>query len=372
MTSTTIDNPSEGGFSTTLATFSAMTLYDALTTEQRARALMPFTSADRDNWDFLPASGRRGLPLRDMTHRQQIMLHQLIGECLTPEAYARVVATISLEHILRQVQAPVFGLSTADFRDPGGYFLSLFGEPQCDATWGWRLVGHHLSLNFTFVEQRWLASTPMLLGAEPARFATWRHLADEEDLGFALLDTFGLEDRAAVIIHPVSPTDFVTKSVRRVADVEFPGSHVVGRYDLVISDEDRKALVYMKGHPRGIAYGAMTSNQRRSFDALLSCYLDRLKPDQAAEQWKVVEEAGRDSLHFAWAGGIAHNEGHYYRIQGPRTLIEFDNSEDNANHIHSVWRDPENDFGDVLLNHVVADHLGSEEHAHPQAAQQFT
>jgi Protein of unknown function (DUF3500) len=355
---TTIDTSASGGFSSTLGTFSAMTLYDAFTTEQRQRVLLPFSSQDRDNWDFLPAAGRRGLALRDMTHRQQIMVHQLVGECLTAEAYSRVVATINLEHILRQLQAPVFGLSTADFRDPGGYFFTLFGEPQCDATWSWRLVGHHLSLNFTFVEQRWLAGTPMLFGAEPARFASWRHLADEEDLGFALLEGFTSAEREEVVIHPVSPTDFVTKSVRRIGDVELPGSHVVGRYDLTISDEDREALKYIKAHPRGVAYGRTAPAQRRAFDTLLACYIDRLKPDQAAEQWKIIDDAGRDSLHFAWAGGLDHEHGHYYRIQGPRTLIEFDNSEDNANHIHSVWRDPRNDFGaDLLLQHVLAEHL---------------
>nr|WP_051047193.1 DUF3500 domain-containing protein [Nocardia asiatica] len=187
---TTIDAPEGGGFSSTLGLFAAMTLFDALTTEQRARVLLPFDHEDRNNWDFLPASGRRGLPLRDITHRQQIMVHQLVGECLTAEAYSKAVATMNLEHILRQIQAPIFGLSTADFRDPGGYFFSFFGEPQCDRTWGWRIVGHHLSLNFTFVQQRWLAATPMMIGAEPGRFGTLRHLADEEDLGFALLGPF--------------------------------------------------------------------------------------------------------------------------------------------------------------------------------------
>jgi hypothetical protein len=370
---TTIDQPANGaGFSSTLGLFSAMTLFDAFTTEQRARALMPFGHDDRNNWDFLPASGRQGLPLRDMTHQQQIMVHQLIGECLTAEAYARAVATINLEHILRQLQAPVFGLSTAAFRDPGGYFFSFFGQPQCDETWSWRLVGHHLSLNFTFVRQRWLAATPMLIGAEPARFATWRHLADEEDLGFKLLDSLSATERDKAVIHSVSPTDFVTKSVRRIRDVEVPGSHVVGRYDLTISDEDRKALTYLKAHPRGVPYGRLGAQARQAFDALLGCYLDRLKPDQAAVQWELIDQRGRDALHFAWAGATGYDGGHYYRIQGPRTLIEFDNSEDGANHIHSVWRDPENDFGaDLLLQHVVEDHLGQDgahNHADESAA----
>nr|WP_043735912.1 DUF3500 domain-containing protein [Nocardia asiatica] len=167
------------------------------------------------------------------------------------------------------------------------------------------------------------------------------------------------------MIHPVSPTDFVTKSVRRIGEVEIPGSHVVGRYDLTITEEDRRALRYLKAHPRGLCRGSMTERAKRAFDALLSCYIDRLKPDQAAAQWAVIDHASRAALHFAWAGGTDYEHGHYYRIQGPRTLIEFDNSEDNANHIHTVWRDPDNDFGaDLLLQHVLEHHVHEEHHDH--------
>ncbi|MCK8646706.1 DUF3500 domain-containing protein [Mycobacterium colombiense] len=359
-----MDRPRDGsGFSTTLGLISAMALFDALTTAQRELALLPFESTDRDNWDFLPACGRQGLPLRGMTVDQQGLLHQLVGECLRTEAYARVVATMNLEYVLRHLQASVFGLATHGFRDPFGYTFAFFGKPELEATWGWRLVGHHLSLNFTFVKQRWLAVTPMMFGAEPARFSTLRHLAEEEDLGFELLRSLRPSELEQAVIHPVSPTDFVTKSVRRIADEEHPGDHVTGRWDLMINDDDRKALKFMKAHPRGVSYGSMSTASQQSFKALLSCYIDRLKPDLAAREWQRIEQKGIDALHFAWAGGQDYDHGHYYRLQGPVTLIEFDNSEDNANHIHTVWRDMENDFGeDLLLEHVVQHHLREHHH----------
>ncbi|WP_063050834.1 DUF3500 domain-containing protein [Nocardia arthritidis] len=359
---TTIDRPEDGaGFATTLALFSAMTLFDSFTAAQRERAVLPFDSEDRDNWDFLPACGREGLSLRDMTVDQQIMVHQLVGECLRPEAYAKVATTMNLEHVLRQLQAKVFGLSTSAFRDPFRYVFSFFGKPELDQTWGWRLVGHHLSLSFTCVQQRWLASTPMMIGAEPGRFSTLRHLSEEEDLGFELLGALTARERDQAIIHDVSPTDFVTKSVRTISDTEVPGWHPTGRYDLVIGDKDREALTFSKAHPRGIPYGELTGTAQQAFKDLLSCYVDRLQPDLAAQEWKRIEKHGLDGLHFAWAGGTDHSKGHYYRVQGPVTLIEFDNSEDNANHIHTVWRDLTNDFGrDLLMEHLLHDHVGAE------------
>lgn len=360
---TTIDHPEDGsGFTTTLALFSAFTLFDSLTTAQRELAVLPFDSEDRDRWDFLPECGRKGLPLRDMTVDQQITVHQLIGECLRPEAYAKVMSTMNLEHVLRQVQARVFGLSTRAFRDPFRYTFAFFGKPELDRTWGWRLVGHHLSLSFTCVEQRWMASTPMMIGAEPGRFSTLRHLSEEEDLGFEVLRALTPTERDQAIIHHVSPADFVTKSVRRISDKEVPGSHATGRYDLIISDQDREALTFSKADPRGISYGAMQGAAQQAFKSLLSCYIDRLQPELATPEWRRIEERGLDGLHFAWAGGTDYDKGHYYRVQGPVTLIEFDNSEDKANHIHTVWRDLTNDFGrDLLMEHLM-DHHVEEQH----------
>jgi hypothetical protein len=350
----------------------AMQLLDAFTTEQRQQAQLPFESDDRDNWDFLPASGRLGLPLRAMTHGQQLLVHRLVGSLLAPEAYARVVTTMGQEHVLRELEAPLMGPSAVEFRDPGGYFFSFFGKPDLEQTWSWRLVGHHLSLNVTVVRQEFVSVTPMLIGSQPGRFGPTRHLGEEEDLGFALLEGLSPSQREQVVIHPVSPVDLVTKSVRRIGDVEYPGYFTVGRHHLQISDEDRKALVYMREHPRGIAYGSLDDGGRAQLRALLECYVERVKPDQAAFQMDRITKAGVDGLHFAWSGATSYDGGHYYRIQGPVTVIEFDNTEDGANHIHAVWRDPDGDFGrDLLLEHVAAEHQGYDQgHVHDWRVEQ--
>ncbi|MFB9679582.1 DUF3500 domain-containing protein [Streptosporangium vulgare] len=349
-----------GDFNVTLITFAAMALYDALDGEQRARALLPFDDADRSNWNFLPASGRAGVPLRDLSFDQGILAHRLIAQCCSERAYAQVVQVISLEHVLRELNLERFGHVAREFRNPGMYFLTFFGRPNPDSVWGWRLVGHHLSLNFTVVNQDHLAVTPFLLGSEPARFGPYRVLGEEEDLGFALLRSLDDGRRARAIIHPVPPADFVTRTVPRIGEVELPDLHGVGRRDAMITEADRQALRYIRSHPRGIAAADLTSGQRRAFDELLECYLDRARPGQVAAEMDRVRAAGYGDLHFAWAGADDHGLGHYYRIQGPVTLIEFDNTEDDANHAHSVWRDPSNDFGeDLLMRHLIEEHRGA-------------
>ena len=182
-------------FNVTLVTFTAMALFDALDGEQRSRVLQPFRDGDRTNWDFVPASGRKGLPLRDMTFDQQILVHRLIAQSTSQKAYAQVVQVISLEHLLREINQDIFGHVARDFRNPGMYFLSFFGQPNLDSVWGWRLVGHHLSLNFTIVNQDYLSATPFLLGSQPGQFGPYRLLGEEEDLGFALLHSLNDEQR---------------------------------------------------------------------------------------------------------------------------------------------------------------------------------
>lgn len=188
-------------FNVTLVTFAAMAVFDRLDGEQRGRVLLPFDDADRTNWNFLPESGRRGVPVRDLGHDQRILLHRLIAQCTSPRAYAQAVQVMSLEHVLREINEPVFGHVAREFRDPGMYFLTFFGQPNPDTGWGWRLVGHHLSLNFTVVGQDVLAGTPFLIGSEPARFGPYRVLGEEEDRGFALLRALDTGQRDRTIIH---------------------------------------------------------------------------------------------------------------------------------------------------------------------------
>ncbi|MFI5957657.1 DUF3500 domain-containing protein [Cryptosporangium sp. NPDC051539] len=349
--------PVPGDFNTTLVTFAAMALCDHFDAGQRLRAVVPLGDANRTHWNFLPESGRRGVALRDMNDVQRYLTHRLIAQCLSVSGYAQVVQVMSLEHVLRELNAPVFGHVAAHFRDPEGYFLTFFDQPQPDSDWGWRLVGHHLSLNFTVAGQDLIAATPLLLGAEPGRLGPFRILGHEEDLGFAVLKCLDGAQAATATIHPTPPPDFASRCVPVLGDEEWPDVHGVGRRDAGITDVDRKALRWVRGTPRGLARARMGAGQQQAFDHLVEAFVARLKPEQAGREMDRIRSAGHDDLHFVWAGSHRPDEPHYFRVEGPVTLIEFDNTEDGANHVHCVWRDPANDFGaDILARHRAAQH----------------
>jgi hypothetical protein len=349
--------PIDGDFNVGAVTFAAMALFDRLDPDQQSRIVVPLEDSNRTNWNFLPESGRRGVPLRDMTGVQRYLTHRLIAQCTSVDGYAKVVQVMSLEHVLRELNMPVFGHVAPFFRDPEGYFLTLFNQPQPDAHWGWRLVGHHLSLNFTIAGQDRLAATPFLLGAEPGRVGPYRILAEEEDRAFALLASLDVDQKRAATIHPVPPADFATRCVPAIGEEEWPDIHGVGRRDAMITDADRYALRYIKRHPRGLSRAAMNSRQAAALDSLLEEFLANLKAEQVGREMDRIRKAGQDELHFVWAGGHSLDVPHYFRIEGPVTLVEFDNTEDDANHVHAVWRDPANDFGhDILREHRLAQH----------------
>lgn len=351
------NRPIDGDFDATAVTFAAMALFDQLDDAQRARIVIPMDDANRTNWNFLPESGRRGVPLRDMNDTQRYLAHRVIAQSMSVTGYAKVVQVMSLEGVLRELNTDVFGHVAPYFRDPQGYFLTFFHQPQPDSNWGWRLVGHHLSLNFTVVGQDRLAVTPLLLGSEPAKLGPFRILGDEEDRAFGLLNSLDPDQVRAATIHPVPPPDFVTRCVPFIGEEEWPDVHGVGRRDAMITDEDRYALRYIKGQPRGLSRAAMTAAQTAAFDELLASFLSNVKDAQIGREMDRIRRADDDQLHFVWAGGHRLDLPHYFRIEGPVTLIEFDNTEDNANHIHAVWRDPSNDFGiDVLAEHRAAQH----------------
>jgi hypothetical protein len=346
----------DGSFDATVVTFAAMGLFDGLTADQRERVLLPFKDPGRTHWNFLPESGRHGLPLAELDRRQEMLAHRLIAESMSIPAYARVVQVMANEHVLRELNLPVFGHVAATFRDARGYFLTFFGQPQPDTTWGWRLVGHHLSVNVTVADGDLVSATPFLLGAEPARFGPFRILGEEEDAAFVLLDSLTTAQQHQTIIHSRPPADFVTRTVATIGEVEYAAYHGVGRRDAMITDEDRQALAYFRAYPRGIRAGDLSAIQRGHFGDVLASFVERARPGLVGfEMDRIAAAGGVEELHFAWAGGTSIDQPHYFRIQGPATLVEFDNAEDNANHVHSVWRDPSNDFGaDLLIQHHLA------------------
>lgn len=340
----------------------AAVLVDSFTQEQRAEARYPFADeASRTDWDFIPKSGRLGLPLWRMDRRQRVLAHQLLASGVALPTYAKVVAIMANEGVLRELQKDFLGLGAGEFRDPEGYCFSFFGKPNFEETWGWRVVGHHVSLTFTIVGGEYLAPTPLLLGAEPAAFGTFAPLADDEELGFRLLQALDAAQLRQALIHEVAPPDVVTRVVARIGAEERPDEREVGLPDYRITDHDREQLRYVRDEPRGIGAAALTAPQREHLGRLIGGYLDRVPAEVAERHRALLDGGGLDRFFFAWAGSAERGNPHYYRIQGPSFLVEFENVQQGGNHIHTVWRDPANDFGyDLLRQHHEEEHGAAE------------
>jgi hypothetical protein len=305
----------------------AQVFLSTLSEEQRRTATYPFADEERFNWHFVPRD-RKGLPLRDMNADQRNAAIGLLKTALSERGMGKAKAIMELEVILKALE----GLPPEnDRRHPEKFYFTVFGTPAEKEAWGWRVEGHHLSLNFTTVTGKVVAETPAFLGANPAIVPSGPQqgkqiLKEESDLGFALLGSFTSEQLQKAVIADNAPNEIVTGN-------------------------NRKAMI---GTPEGIHYAEMTPDQQQMLRQLLELYLGNYQPDLAADLRRKVEKAGMDQLHFAWAGHRKPETGkaHYYRIHSPVILIEYDNSQTNANHVHTVVRDLTNDFGeDALREH---------------------
>ena len=307
---------------------------DSLQPEQKSKAQLVFSNErERRNWHYIPRD-RLGLPLKEMDGAQRAMAHRLVASGLSSGVYARAQTIIQLETVLAELEGPKRRFS----RDPDLYFVSVFGAPVSDEPWGWRFEGHHISLNFTIVDGRLTASTPIFLGANPAHvrhgeMKGTRVLREEEDLARDLLASLDKEQKEIAIVNDEAPPDILTRNLPRVQD------EVV---------------------PEGLSAEAMTRLQREVLEALINVYVTRLPEELAVHEGKKLQDADPLAIHFAWAGKQQRGKGHYYRLQGQNFLAEYDNTQNDANHIHAVWRDLENDFGDDLLQrHYQQGHVQS-------------
>ena len=305
----------------------ALGLLEELEADQRERAQRPFDEAERRDWTYLPGA-RTGLALAEMERHQAKAAHRLLAAGLCLPAYAQVTTIIGLEDVLDELQGGRKG------RHAGDYWTTVFGDPGGDAPWGWRFEGHHVSVNYTIAGDR-LAATPLFLGANPAvvdRAGTpvLAPLHREEDLGRALLEALDETQRARAVISDEAPPDIVTGDRPEV------GGPV---------------------EPLGVSGADLGGEAAELLHGLAATYLGRLPEEVARPRLGRLEEAGVAALHFAWAGDVAPGGPHYYRVQGPRFVAELDNTQDGANHVHTVCRDPDDDFGDDLLSsHYAADH----------------
>src|SRR5215468_3101740 len=316
-------------------TSAATAFLASLTPEQRAQATFEFGSGERSRWNFIPpqAFPRKGLTLKAMTEAQREKAHALLKTGLSQRGYMTAASIMDLESTLGGIEraARGAGLNAESFpREPLEYYISIFGTPSEKEPWGWRVEGHHVSLRFTVVNGSVDVGAPSFFGANPAEVRDGpkkglRILAAEEDPARALVAALDVPQRAKAIIQNVAPNDIVT------------GNKV-----------DINPL-----SPVGILAADLNPPQRQLLMQVVDAYTSAMAADIAADRMNRLTKAGVDKIAFAWAGEIERGRKHYYRVQGPTFLIEFDNTQNDGNHIHSVWRDFSGDFGrDLLREHL--------------------
>jgi hypothetical protein len=309
----------------------AINFLSSLTPEQKARVTFDFPSEERKNWHFIPRE-RKGLPIKDMAPEQRLLAQALLASGLSSRGYEKAVSIMSLDAVLKELEKDKKGGAV---RDPDNYYFSIFGTPGGKDPWGWRFEGHHLSLNYTTAGDAEPAMTPSFFGSNPGEVKTGpragtRILAAEEDLGRTLVKSLTEEQRKLAVLSVPAPKD-ILNDPKRVDPTS----------------------------PEGIPQSQLTPEQTATLVKLVKEYLFRCRPDVAADDWAKVEKAGLDKLHFAWAGGLDRGQPHYYRVQGGHFVLEYDNTQNDANHVHSVWRDFDHDFGvDLLKEHLDAAHSG--------------
>jgi hypothetical protein len=304
----------------------------SLTPELRARTQFPFDADERMNWHFIPLEDpkpRKGVPLREMTSAQKHLAEAVLTAGLSQQGVIKAHTIMSLDQVLKELEAGKKGPE----RDPEKYYVSIFGDPSEQGKWGYRFEGHHLSFNFTIVNGR-IASSPNFFGANPAEVKTGpraglRALKREEDLGREMIKSLTDAQRAIAIVDKTAYKDIITFDTRKAA---------------------------LSGQPNGLPFSKMTAKQKEALTALVTEYAENFPPQIAQARLDQYHKT-QANLFFAWSGGIERGDPHYYRIQTPAFLIEYDDTQNDANHIHSVWRDFDGDFGlDLLAQHYQSSH----------------
>jgi Protein of unknown function (DUF3500) len=296
----------------------ATTFLDGLDERQRALAALKFGNDQARRWIEYRPRPRPGACLADFDVATRKAAHRLLATGLSPHAYAQAMAVVALEEVLDRREDWARGRHSND------YWVAVFGDPAGDGPWSWRFEGHHVSVTMT-VHGDDVSPAPVFLGANPARVdyagrPVMRPLAPEEDLARELLDAVGPAGRGQAIVSESAPADIRT-SVRPRAQVPI--------------------------EPLGIAGARLDPTARAMLHQLVALYLSRLPAELAARE---ADRLDVRELHFAWEGPTRPGQRHYYRVQGPDLLVEYDNTTDDGNHAHTVLRRPSSDFGDDILS----------------------
>ena len=308
----------------------ATNFLNTLSPELRSKTTYPFADTERFNWHFVPKT-RNGPTLHELDATQRDAVMALLKASLSDQGYKKTTDIFTLEKILRGVE----GRGDNDtYRDPLNYHITLFGTPAADKPWGWRLEGHHISLNFAANNGKLVSSTPSFFGTNPAVVPSgkdkgWQVLKMETEIGFSLVNSLSKDQLTKALIDTNAFSDILSFNKRKATDLD----------------------------PKGISFTALTEDQKKLFLQLLDVYIRNYQLGFANTLMEKIKKAGIENLSFAWAGSLKPGAGYYYRIQGPMLLIEYDNTQNNANHIHSVVRDLTNDFAeDILREHYLKEH----------------
>jgi hypothetical protein len=302
---------------------------NSLSEDQKGKTLLPFDDQSKSKWHYLPAASwsRPGIQLHELEPAQKELLFNLLKASLSDTGYAKTKQIIELENVLAEISG------NPNYRDPEKYHVAFYGDPQKNDLWAWSFEGHHISLNFTVADDK-ISIAPRFMGANPATILSGpkkgeRTLHREEDLGLKLIGALSDPQKNKAIFQSSAPRDIVTANSSEVDPLK----------------------------PVGIAMKELNKDQQLILNELIYEYLSTIPADLAKTRLEKLRTEEWSEIRFGWAGSITIGKPHYYRIQGKTFLIEFDNTQNNANHIHSVWRDFDGDFGrDLIREHYQHSH----------------
>lgn len=311
-------------------TSSANAFLNLLDAEQKINVQYSLNDKERFNWNFVPTQ-RNGACFRTFTPQQRTAALALLKVSLSEQGYKKANSIMELENILREIEERG---SSDTYRDPLNYYITIFGTPSKEKPWGWRMEGHHLAINFSSVNNEIGSSTPTFWGSNPGTVPRGEEkgkeiLKLETDLGFELCNSFTDEQKKKAIL----------------SERAYP--------EIIMGNKLKAQLI----EPLGLGYKEMNDSQQKLLVRLLEVYIRNYQLGFSNKLMDKIKKVGLENLSFAWAGGLIPGTGNYYRLQGPSLLIEYDNTQNNANHVHTAVRDLTNDFAeDILRDHYLKDH----------------
>ncbi len=355
----------------------AIELLGSLDAKQRDKITFPFGDDEQFVWFYTPTD-HGGLALTEMTSAQHRRTHRMLATGLSRAGYVTAATIIGLENVLDHTEGWVTEFGRDRGRDPLLYWMAIFGDPE-SGDWAWRFGGHHISVNYLIIEGEVVGTVPLFFGADPANSPLLgphlhRPLGGAEDYGRELVQSLDATQLEAALVSAVAPVDIVGVNRTDLTEGDRPlglpfvwrslddetidlwgKRQLAAEQKLGLTDEHLEAISFSK-KPKGVSATALGDDNKEILRALLSCYLDRLPEAVADEEHAKFAGAQIDTLSFMWAGGIERDQPHYYRIQGDDLFVEYDNTQRDVNHIHTVWRDLRNDFGRDALAHHYATH----------------